>query len=643
MQLQRFSDGKIIVLGAELGGGGEGKIYEVNGETSLVAKVYHQGKNTNTEKLRAMYAHPPQDPAKAQNHISIAWTIDLLLNVNSQEIVGFLMGKAANMRPIHSFYTPKNRRQHLPGFNYLYLHRTARNLASAISALHKSDYVVGDVNESNILVAETALITLVDTDSFQVRDSQNGKIYRCPVGKAEFTPPELQGKNFRDIDRHLSHDLFGLGVLIFQLLMEGTHPFEGVFQGTGEPPAKEKRISNGHFPYSKHAPYIPKPFAPSFNTLSPSLQKLFTQCFVDGHHNPAARPDAQTWVKTIEEAEQDLITCGSNQNHLYGNHLKVCPWCQRTAKLRGRDPFPLQQSGAQQQIPLRSPKTSSAAPAPSNPPATPQLAIALNNCQQVMATCAKQGKLFYSGHKKLVRLSAAGLISLSAISFSVNAVVQKAEQARVLEQERQAAIQAEAERKEKERLAAIRAENERKERERRKEAARIAKAEAERKERERQAAIEAKRERQAAMRAEAQRKERERLAAIAEAERQEKERLARIVAEQERQRQAAIAAERKREQQRQAKVKAERQRQAKVKAERERQAAIQAQKARDKAIQAERQRQAATKAQKQQQLSSPATPQNTGANQTSNSHKPWESPAIRSNSEGLEDIIRRGK
>ena len=593
-------------------------------------------------------------PAKAQNHISIAWTIDLLLNVNSQEIVGFLMGKAANMRPIHSFYTPKNRRQHLPGFNYLYLHRTARNLASAISALHKSDYVVGDVNESNILVAETALITLVDTDSFQVRDSQNGKIYRCPVGKAEFTPPELQGKNFRDIDRNLSHDLFGLGVLIFQLLMEGTHPFEGVFQGKGEPPAKEKRISSGHFPYSKHAPYIPKPFAPSFNTLSPSLQKLFTQCFVDGHQNPAARPDAQTWVKTIEEAEQDLITCGSNQNHLYGNHLKVCPWCQRTAKLRGRDPFPLQQSGAQQQIPLRSPKTSSAAPAPSNPPATPQLAIALNNCQQVMATCAKQGKHFYSGHKKLVRLSAAGLISLSAIGFSVNAVVQKVEQARILEQERQAAIRAKAERKlEQQRQAAIRAENERKEQQRRQaairenkrrqEAARAAKVEAERKERERIAAIRAERERQAAIRAEAERKEKERLAAKAEAERKERERLAAIVAEQQRQRQAAIDAERRREKQRQAAITAERQRQAKVKAERERQTAIQAQKAREKALQAERQRQAKAKAQKQQQSSSPATPQNTGSNQTSDSHKPWESPAIKSNSEGLEDIIRRGK
>lgn len=646
MRLQRFSDKKIIVLGAELGGGGEGKIYEVNGETSLVAKVYHQGKNTNTEKLRAMYAHPPHDPAKAQNHISIAWTLDLLLNVNSQEIVGFLMGKAANMRPIHSFYTPKNRRQHLPGFNYLYLHRTARNLASAVSALHSSDYVIGDVNESNILVAETALITLVDTDSFQVRNSQNGKIYRCPVGKAEFTPPELQGKNFRDIDRNLEHDLFGLGVLIFQLLMEGTHPFEGIFQGTGEPPAKEKRIFSGHFPYSKNVPYTPKPFAPSFDTLSPALQKLFKQCFVDGHQNPTARPDAQTWVKTIEEAEHNLITCSSNPNHLYGNHLKVCPWCERTVKLKGRDPFPAQQATKHQQIPLQSPTKRSATSVPSNPPATPRLTIALNNCQQVLATCAQKGKYFYSGHKKLVRLSAAGVISLSAIAVSANVVVQKVEQTRILEQKRQAAIVAEAERKERERLAAIRAESERKKQEqrrqaairenrRREEAARIARVEAARKERERLAAVKAEQERQAAMRAEAERKEKARLAAKAEAERKEKERLAAIVAEQQKQRQAAIDAERKRERERQAAIVAEKQRQ--------RQAAIQAQKAKDKAIQAERQRQAATRAQKQQKLSSPATQHNTGASQTSNSHKPWESPAIKSNSENLEDIIRRGK
>ena len=57
-------------------------------------------------------------------------------------------------------------------------------------ALHERGYVVGDVNESNILVNRGALVTLIDTDSFQVRSAE--QVYRCRVGKPEYTPPELQ-------------------------------------------------------------------------------------------------------------------------------------------------------------------------------------------------------------------------------------------------------------------------------------------------------------------------------------------------------------------------------------------------------------------------------------------------------------------
>src|SRR5436305_1951244 len=98
-----------------------------------------------------------------------------------------------------------------------------------MDALHSRDYVVGDVNESNILVADTALITVVDTDSFQVRDPDGKTVFHCPVAKPEFTPPELQGRQLHDVDRVPAHDRFGLAVLIFQLLMEGTHPFAGIY------------------------------------------------------------------------------------------------------------------------------------------------------------------------------------------------------------------------------------------------------------------------------------------------------------------------------------------------------------------------------------------------------------------------------
>jgi WD40 repeat protein len=199
--------------------------------------------------------------------------------------------------------------------------------------------VIGDVNESNVLVAEDAIVTLVDTDSFQVNDGTT--VYRCTVGKPEYTPPELQGVSFRDVDRSVQHDLFGLGVLIYQLLMEGTHPFGGVFRGQGEPPELKERIKAGHFPHGRRGiPYNPMPLAPSFQMLPVALQELFLLCFEQGHGNPAARPTADVWSKALGAAEDDLVRCGVNGQHYYSGHLGVCPWCERAVKLRGRDPFP---------------------------------------------------------------------------------------------------------------------------------------------------------------------------------------------------------------------------------------------------------------------------------------------------------------
>ncbi|MBR8829019.1 MAG: hypothetical protein DSM107014_14155 [Gomphosphaeria aponina SAG 52.96 = DSM 107014] len=361
MKIQRLENGKVITLGSELGGGGEGKIYNVTSEPSLVAKIYHPEKLSQIcgEKLKLMLAYPPLTTA---NHaMAIAWPVDLLIAQEDNKVVGFLMPKVTGGSPIHKFYTPKDRREATPFFDYMYLHRTARNLASLMRTIHASGYVIGDVNESNILVTKTALVRIVDTDSFQVRDPESGKVYRCPVGKPEFTPPELQGTTFRNLNRTPAHDLFALAVLIFQLLMEGTHPFDGVYQGRGETPSKKERIIQGHFPYgTKKIPYRPKPLAPSFKILHPSLQELFIRCFEDGYFNPSLRPDAETWMKAIDEAENSLITCSNNEYHLYGEHLEVCPWCQMAAKLGGHDSF-APQPGNQRKKRNRKPKLLEAA------------------------------------------------------------------------------------------------------------------------------------------------------------------------------------------------------------------------------------------------------------------------------------------
>ena len=344
MRLQRQSNGQPIAIdnASELGAGGEARVFALPADPTLVAKVYRKPKPLYDRKLAVMVANPPDNPTASQDHLSFAWPVDLLLTGEAKpQVVGFLMPRVTGMRPLIDFYNPKTRRTRCPLFNYLYLHRTARNLAAAVNALHARGYAIGDVNESNILLTNTALCTFVDMDSVQVTDPDTGEVYRCPVGKPEFTPPQLQGQSFAKIDRSPEDDLFGLAVLIFQLLMEGTHPFAGVYKLPGEPPPIEKRIVAGHFPYgSRQVPFHPMLAAPAFELLHPTLRQLFLRCFEDGHRYPQARPTAQSWQRVLKEAENALVTCSANEQHRYGSHLSSCPWCARARALGGRDPFP---------------------------------------------------------------------------------------------------------------------------------------------------------------------------------------------------------------------------------------------------------------------------------------------------------------
>jgi formylglycine-generating enzyme required for sulfatase activity len=161
------------------------------------------------------------------------------------------------------------------------------------------------------------------------------------VGKPEFTPPELHGKDFALLERTRQHDSFGLAVLLFQLLMEGTHPFDGVYPKGTEPLELENRIAAGHFPHGNlgRCPMRPKPIAPPFEMLDPALQRLFLQCFVNGHAHPIERPDAGTWRSALAQAAQTLRRCLVNPQHRYWGHM-ACPWCERTGQLGGMDPFP---------------------------------------------------------------------------------------------------------------------------------------------------------------------------------------------------------------------------------------------------------------------------------------------------------------
>jgi serine/threonine protein kinase len=328
------ADGKQIALGHELGRGGEATVY-VGKTSSQAVKIYHKPSEEKTRKLELMISCPPLDPTAKSSHVSIAWPTGLVKN-ELGEVVGFTMPLVSTTKaiPLHQLYNPKVRRQRAPGITWQYLVRIARNLSAVVAALHDKGYVIGDLNESNVLVTDRALVTLVDCDSVQARD--HNKTYRCTVGKGEYTPPELQGKAFEKINRSKHHDAFGLAVLLFLLLMEGVHPFSGVYVPQGEPPGLLENIRTKKSPYLKSKELKPMPISPSFGALPYSLQRLFKRAFSS---RPHWRPTAKMWLRALERFEQNLVACSENSFHVYSDHLKSCPWCKRGETL-GIEAFP---------------------------------------------------------------------------------------------------------------------------------------------------------------------------------------------------------------------------------------------------------------------------------------------------------------
>lgn len=323
--------GHWMTTGEKIGEGGEAAVYAVSEHPQLALKHYHKIDPERAQKLRAMIAYPPRDPALESKfaHISIAWPVGIAYEGTQQRhALGFVMPLVTGMVRLHEVTYLKPRAKVRPGFTYQHLLRVAQNLAHAVHSIHKAGHVIGDLNDANVLVTGNAMITLVDTDSFQILDQSAGRTYRSPVGREEFTAPELHGRDFKLVTRDRRHDSFGLAVLVYQLLRDGQHPF-AIHGASEELRTPGALIKAGAFPFApRQTLYLPPRYALPFEVLDPALASAFVHAFAEGHANPEARPSAKDWLQVLTEAERRLRSCTDEpERHWYPGHLAKCPWC----------------------------------------------------------------------------------------------------------------------------------------------------------------------------------------------------------------------------------------------------------------------------------------------------------------------------
>lgn len=318
-------------LGEKLSGGGEGNVYATEHYRSMVIKLYHPKNLTvgRVEKIAAL----AEEIADVNSEIFdyICWPKATVYDFEGGHMIGYLMEKVPDGAvPLETLIA-----QIADDCNPLDYDRTdlvelCRRIAERFSLLHRlaeKRLLMCDVNPSNILIApNTKQVYFVDLDSYQY-DSNSGKRLRCPVGRREYTSPELyermreqQTHSYAEVDRTAVDEGFAVAVLYFTILTLGCEPFENY----GE--SYEEVIRRGKFVFS--GDHLPNAI---WNNLSERLQGMFKGIFM----NRKTYGDSE-WIDAFVMLQADLAEgkfCKELRPHTYPlapyDHIKehTCNRC----------------------------------------------------------------------------------------------------------------------------------------------------------------------------------------------------------------------------------------------------------------------------------------------------------------------------
>lgn len=234
--------------------------------------------------------------------------------------------------------------------NWLNYLQICIKIARAVKRMHAAGLAHSDLSYKNVLVDPIkGDACLIDIDGLVVP----GKYPPDVVGTPDFIAPEvMETKGLPKDDPNKvvpsrTTDRYALAVLIYMYLLY-RHPLRG--RRICDPdPAKDEELSMG-----KEALFIEHPTdvrnRPDVSKLEsyelpqgditklpyticgPLLKPLFERAFIDGLHNPMARPSADDWetalIKTV-----DLIQPCTNKNckHKYfvfdNTQNPTCPFC----------------------------------------------------------------------------------------------------------------------------------------------------------------------------------------------------------------------------------------------------------------------------------------------------------------------------
>ena len=228
-------------------------------------------------------------------------------------------------------------------------------IARAVRRLHAAGLAHSDLSYKNVLVDPiSGNACIIDADELVVP----GKYDAGVLGTPDFIAPEVMATRelkLGDPNKKLpsiNTDRHALAVLIYMYLLN-RHPLRGGKVWDIDP-AKDEAISMGEKalfiehptdktnrvkPQELDKSQLPQgdPTKMPYTICGPYLKKLFDRAFVDGLHNPSARPSAAEWEDALVKT-CDLVQPCQNPKceahwYVFDNTTKPkCPFCGQEYK-----------------------------------------------------------------------------------------------------------------------------------------------------------------------------------------------------------------------------------------------------------------------------------------------------------------------
>lgn len=251
------------------------------------------------------------------------------------------------------FASAKLRNRHLKPEqkgNWLKSLQMCLNIARAVRRMHAAGLAHSDLSYKNVLVdPATGRACIIDIDGLVVP----GKFPPDVVGTPDFIAPEVMATRSLDIKDpakklpSIRTDRHALAVLIYMYLLY-RHPLRGGLVHDLDP-VRDEELSMG-----EKALFIEHPRDPSnrpdpaqfdkyelpqrdisklpYKLCGPYLKELFDKAFIEGLHNPDARPTAADWESALLKTLDLIQPCQNkkceSQWFVFDNTKKPhCPFC----------------------------------------------------------------------------------------------------------------------------------------------------------------------------------------------------------------------------------------------------------------------------------------------------------------------------